>query len=88
MHKGSREDSPLCAHHRKMFSLVLRKMCRIHKQLPLLYAITDELRQIGEYPRGRGGNADVWCGIYQGSRVAIKVLRVDSRVDLVSLEKV
>ena len=67
--------------------MMLKKMCLEHKRLPLSYAITDELRRIGGYAYGRGGNADVWRGVYQGSRVAIKVLRVDSR-NLASLEKV
>ena len=67
--------------------MALRKMCREHKRLPPSYMITYELSQIGE-PCGRGGNADVWRGVYQGSRVAIKTLRVDPRVDLVSLERV
>ena len=68
--------------------MMLRKMCHKHKSLPSSYAITNELKRIGELPFGRGGNADVWCGLYQGSKVAIKVLRVHSRVDLASMERV
>jgi len=67
--------------------MVLRKMCLEHGRLPPSYTTTDELRLIGEYPCGRGGNADVWRGTYRGSKVAIKVLRVNSR-DFRSLEKV
>jgi len=67
--------------------MVLRKMCLEHGQLPSSYAITDELMWIGEHPCGKGGSADVWRGVYQGSEVAIKVLRLNSR-DLASLEKV
>ena len=67
--------------------MMLRKMCLEHKRLPPSYAITDELGCIGGYPYGGGGNADVWRGVYRGSRVAIKVLRVNSR-NLASLEKV
>ena len=66
---------------------MLRKMCLEHKQLPPSYAISDELGWIGEHPCGVGGNADVWRGAYRGSRVAIKVLRVNLR-DLANLEKV
>ena len=40
-----------------------------------------------QYPYGGGGNADVWRGVYRGSGVAIKVLRVNSR-NLARLEKV
>jgi len=68
--------------------MVLRKMCREHKSLPSSYAITNELERIGELPFGSGGNADVWSGLYRGSKVAIKVLRVYSMVDLASVEKV
>ena len=67
--------------------MVLRKMCFEHGRLPLLYTTTDELKWTGEHPCGRGGNADVWCGTYRGSKVAIKVLRINSR-ELSSLEKV
>ena len=67
---------------------MLGKMCREHSRLPPSYAITDELNRIGEYPYGGGGNADVWRGAYRGSRVAIKALRVNSRVDLTNLERV
>lgn len=88
MDQGSREDSFLCPHHRKRFSMMLRKICREHRCLPSSYTITDDVRWIGEIPCGGGGNADVWRGVYQGSRVAIKVLRVNLRVDLVSLERV
>ena len=88
MNKGSQENSGLCPYHLERFSLVLRKMCREHRLLPSSYAIVDELRTIGEIPYGRGGNADVWDGVYQNSRVAIKVLRVYSRVGLASVEAV
>ena len=63
-------------------------MCREHKRLPPSYTITDELSRFGEYPYGGGGNADVWRGVYRGSKVAIKTLRVNSRVDLAGLERV
>lgn len=68
--------------------MVLRKMCREYKSLPSSYAITNELKRIGDLPSGSGGNADVWSGLYRGSKVAIKVLRVYSKVDLASMEKV
>ena len=88
VNQGSREDSLLCTRHQKRFSMMLRKMCREHRWLPPSYTISDELRWIGELPYGGGSSADVWRGAYRGSRVAIKVLRVNSRVDLVSLERV
>ena len=68
--------------------MILRKMCREYKRLPPLCAITDELRWIGARPSGRGGTADVWRGMYPGSKVAIKVLRVNSELDLANLERV
>jgi len=67
--------------------MMLRKMCIVYGQLPPSCAITDELRRIEDHPCGRGGSADIWRGVYRGSEVAIKVLRVNSR-DLASLEKV
>ena len=66
---------------------MLRKMCLEHKRLPPSYTITDELRWIGDYAYGAGGNADVWRGGYQDTKVAIKVLRVNSK-NLSRLEKV
>ena len=68
--------------------MILRKMCREYNRLPPLCTITDELRWIGGRPSRRGGTADVWRGVYQGSEVAIKVLRVSSEVDLANLERV
>ena len=77
----------MCAYHQKRVFMVFRKMCLVHGRLPHSYTTTDELRRVGEHPCGRGGNADVWRGTYQGYEVAIKVLRVNSR-DLIGLEKV
>ena len=88
MNKGSRESSGLCPYHRERFSLVLRKMCHEHRLLPSSYAIVDELQVVGEIPCGRGGNANVWCGLYRGSKVAVKALRVHSGMDLASVEMV
>jgi len=89
MNEGSREESGLCAHHQERFSVMLRKMCRKYKLLPSSYAITDEVKRIGGSPSGRGGNADVWCGMYRGSKVAVKVLRVPgSGADLANMEMV
>jgi len=68
--------------------MVLRKMCREHRRLPSSYTTADDLRRIEGLPCEEGGNADVWRGVYQGSTVAIKVLRANSRVDLVNLERV
>ena len=68
--------------------MMLRKMCREHRWLPPSYTLTDELRWVGELPYGGGGSADVWRGVYRRSRAAIKVLRVNSKVDLISLERV
>ena len=73
--KGSREDSGLCTSDRKMFSIVLRKMCCKHRLLPSSYTITNELERIEGFPCGHGGSADVFCGWYRGSKVAIKRIR-------------
>ena len=67
---------------------MLRKMCRKYKSLPSSYAIPDEVKRIGESPSGAGGNADVWCGLYRDSKVAIKVLRVHLFADLDKVRRV
>ena len=58
--------------------MVLRKMCCKHRLLPSSYAITNELEPIKEPPCKRGGSADVFCGWYRGSKVAIKRIRPGS----------
>ena len=58
--------------------MVLRKMCCKHKLLPSSYAITNDLECIEDLPRGYGGSADVFCGWYRGSKVAIKRIRHSS----------
>ena len=57
---------------------MLRKMCCKYKVLPSSYAITNELERIEEFPSSGGGSADVFCGWYRGSKVAIKRIRHDS----------
>ena len=58
--------------------MVLRKMCCKHKLLPSSYAITNDLERIEEIPCKRGGSADVFCGWYRGSKVAIKLIHPNS----------
>ena len=53
-------------------------MCCEHKLLPSSYAITDELERVEEFPSSGGGSADVFCGWYRGSKVAIKRIRHSS----------
>lgn len=50
--------------------------------------ITDDLSWIGECPYGGGSIADVWRGTHRGTTVAVKVLRVNSKMDLVRLDRV
>ena len=68
--------------------MMLRRICYRPERLPRSYIITDGLVRIGEYPIGCGGYSDVWRGVYQGSKVAIKVLRVNPGSDFANLEKV
>ena len=78
VNKGSREDSGLCASDREKFSTAFRKMCCIHKLLPSSCAMANELERVEEFPSRGGGSADVFCGWYQGSKVAIKRIRHSS----------
>ena len=68
--------------------MVLEKMCDKYDRLPPSYKMTGELEWGEENLIGRGGKADVWRGVYEGSQVAVKVLRVDLGMELVTLEKV
>lgn len=68
--------------------MVLKRMCREHKRLPSSYIITDALERTGGFPYRGGGSADVWRGVYRAQGVAIKVLRINSKMDLDNLERV
>ena len=78
----------MSASDQKRLSMILKKICYEHQRLPPSYTITGKLDRTGEYPIGGGRNADVWRGVYRGSQVAIKVLRVNVGTDLVNLERV
>ena len=61
-------------------------MCCKHKLLPSSYAITNELERVEDIPFRGGGSADVFCGWYRGSKVAVKRIRHGS--NLASVERV
>lgn len=65
----------------------LRKICGRETLLPRSARISVDLNQSGS-PLYRGGFADVWKGEYQGTQVAIKVIRIYSKSDFAKVQKV
>ena len=61
-------------------------MCCKHKLLPSSYTIINELERVEEFPSSGGGSADVFCGWYRDSKVAIK--RIRHSLNRASVERV
>ena len=59
--------------------LKLRTICINHGILPSSYIITNDLARVGEDPVAFGDFSNVWEGIYNGSKVCIKCLRVSEQ---------
>ena len=53
-----------------------RQLCGQTGLLPASHIIPESFVQTTEHPVASGGFGDVWEGIYNGERVAIKALRV------------
>ena len=65
-------------------------MCRICGKLGVLpssLAIPQCYNRLDAPPAG-GGYAEVWKGNYQGLHVAVKVLRIYSKADLLKIKRV
>ena len=66
---------------------ILSKICSYHGliprsiQIPLCYNRTKD-------PKYEGGFAQVWKGEHEGTEVAVKVLKVTMKRDLVKIKKV
>ena len=58
----------------------LRTICSSRAILPSSYTISSDLARVGEDPVAYGGFSDVWEGIYNGSKVCIKHLRVSEQI--------
>ncbi|KAF9777373.1 kinase-like domain-containing protein [Thelephora terrestris] len=55
----------------------LRTICGDHAILPSSYTISGDLSRVGDDAVSGGGFSDVWKGIHNGSKVCIKVPRVN-----------
>ena len=65
-----------------------RQLCGRKGLLPTSHIIPGEFVRTTEYPVAYGGFSDVWEGIYNQKRVAIKALRVYQEHDLRKVKKV
>ena len=64
-----------------------RQLCGRTGLLPASHIIPEKLIKTTEHPVASGGYGDVWEGIYNGRRVAIKALRVYKEADLGKSER-
>lgn len=65
-----------------------RKLCGQTGLLPASHIIPENLIRTSEFPVASGGSGDVWEGIYNSERVAIKALRVYKVDDVREIRKV
>ena len=65
-----------------------RQLCGRTGSLPASYIIRERLIKTTDQPTAPGKLGDVWEGIYNGSRVAIKALRVYKDDDVRKVRKV
>ena len=65
-----------------------RQLCGRTGLLPTSHTIPERLIQTTEHPVASGGFGDVWEGIYDDKRVAIKALRVYKRDGVQKVKKV
>ena len=66
----------------------VRQLCGWTGLLPNSHIIPEKLIQTTEYPVASGTYGDVWEGIYDDKRVAIKTLRVYQEHDVRKVKKV
>ena len=65
-----------------------RQLCGLAGSLPASHIISEDLIRTSEEPVASGGYGDVWEGIYNDKRVAIKALRVYRDDDVRKVSKV
>lgn len=65
-----------------------RQLCGRAGSLPASHIISENLIRTSEEPVASGGYGDVWEGIYNDKRVAIKALRVYRDDDVRKVSKV
>ena len=68
---------------------MLRKTCAEVEILPVSYYLDDnQIEKLDEVPFASGGYSDVWCTLYRGENIAVKVLRVYAADNIKFLTKV
>ena len=65
-----------------------QQFCGLTGLLPTSHTIARELVQMTEHPVISGAFGDIWEGIYNGERVAMKVLRVFKENDVGEVKRV
>ena len=65
-----------------------RQLCGQTGLLPTSHIIHEEIIRTTEHPVASGGFGDVWEGIYNDKRVAMKALRVYKKEDVQEVKKV
>lgn len=65
-----------------------RQLCGRAGLLPVSHIIPENLIQTTEHPVASGSSGDVWEGIYNDKRVAIRALRVYKEDDVRKVRKV
>ena len=65
-----------------------RQLCGLTGLLPTSHVVPGKLTRTTEHPVAFGGYAEVWEGIHNDKRVAIKVFRVYKDGDIPKLRKV
>lgn len=65
-----------------------RQLCGRAGSVPISHIIPEKLIQTSEFPIASGGYGDVWEGIYNDKRVAIKALRIYKDDDVRKVAKV
>lgn len=72
---------------KRLHMVALIKLSRASGQYPECMVLKG-VQRIGKHPVARGSFGEVWKGTYEGKLIAVKVLHVYEKSDLVRLLKV